>query len=277
MPDLRCAICDVRFGIYDLRDGGANSPSVAEGVPEGRGSNIEVRFTIEDLARWQAFRSAGLGRRPANRTSHIRGFRSTLARFAEWCPRKRGEKRGRWAAGWDVPLPEPFPSPPISPCSLRRAAPFRCERSEQAEPPAYSGGPHHSAKFCSQNFAEPPTTPYHAPAKKNGPREFPGTVGFCDLRLATYDLRMYHRPETIDHRPFSKIVNRTSQIGISSSPLSSSPRPSRSSRARSRCPWRNRSGRGWRCGRSHSLCSEAYRRHHTPPHSPFSIPHSQFE
>ena len=45
-------------------------------------------------------------------------------------------------------------------------------------------------------------------AQKNGPREFPGTVGFCDLRLATYDLRMYHRPETIDHRPFSKIVNR---------------------------------------------------------------------
>ena len=42
--------CDLRFGIYDLRNGGANSPSVAEGVPEGRGSNIEVRFTIEHLA-----------------------------------------------------------------------------------------------------------------------------------------------------------------------------------------------------------------------------------
>ena len=45
-----------------------------------------------------------------------------------------GEKKGRWAAGWGVPLPEPFPSPPISPCSLRRPPPFRCERSEQRNP-----------------------------------------------------------------------------------------------------------------------------------------------
>ena len=52
---------------------------------------------------------------------------------AEWCAAS-GEKKGRWAAGWGVPLPEPFPSPPISPCSLRRPPPFRCERSERRNP-----------------------------------------------------------------------------------------------------------------------------------------------
>ena len=51
----------------------------------------------------------------APRKSHItRRFRSTLSRFAEWCAAS-GEKKGRWAAGWGVPLLEPFPSPPISP------------------------------------------------------------------------------------------------------------------------------------------------------------------
>ena len=67
---------------------------------------------------------------PANRTPQIGRFRSTLPRFAEWCATS-GEKKGRWAAGWGVPLPESFPSPPISPCFLRRPPPFRCERSEQ--------------------------------------------------------------------------------------------------------------------------------------------------
>ena len=66
------AICDVRFGIYDLRNGGANSPSVAEGVPKGRGSNIEVRCAIEHLARRQAFRSAGLGRNVTRAHTHRR-------------------------------------------------------------------------------------------------------------------------------------------------------------------------------------------------------------
>ena len=55
---------------------------------------------------------------------------------------RRDRKKRLWAAGWDVPLPEPFPPPPISPCSLRLASPFRCERSEQAEPLASLAGPH---------------------------------------------------------------------------------------------------------------------------------------
>ena len=54
--DVRCAMYDLRFTIYDLRDGGANSPSVAEGVPEGRGSNIEVRFAIYETG---DFRTSG--------------------------------------------------------------------------------------------------------------------------------------------------------------------------------------------------------------------------
>ena len=34
-----------------------------------------------------------------------------------------------------ITLRRRLPPPPISPCFLRRAPPFRCERSEQAEPP----------------------------------------------------------------------------------------------------------------------------------------------
>ena len=89
-------------------------------------------------------------------------------------PPQAGRRRGRWAAREKAPVTARPNPPPISPCSLRRAPPFRCERSEQAEPPAYPGGPHHSAKFCSQNFAEPPTTPYRAPAKK---KRSPGISG----------------------------------------------------------------------------------------------------
>ena len=105
-------------------------------------------------------------------------------------PPQAGRRRGRWAAREKAPATARPNPPPISPCSLRRAPPFRCERSEQAEPPAYPGGPHHSAKFCSQNFAEPPTTPYRAPAKKTVPGDFrePLMVAFYDCIL---DLRLF--------------------------------------------------------------------------------------
>ena len=103
-----------------------------------------------------------------------------------------GRRRGRWAAAGGVPLPDSFPSPPISPVP--------------------SGGPHHSAANAvskrnplpvltiptiPQNFAgkilrNPQPHPIAHPRKKNGPRESPGTVGglqgtTCDLRLTMHD------------------------------------------------------------------------------------------
>ena len=51
-------------------------------------------------------------------------------------PPQAGRRRGRWAAREKAPVTARPNPPPISPCSLRRAPPFRCERSEQAEPPA---------------------------------------------------------------------------------------------------------------------------------------------
>ncbi len=73
-----------------------------------------------------------------------RGFRSTLARFAEWCAAS-GEKKGEMGGGVGRAVAGAFSLAAHLPCSLRRAPPFRCERSEQAEPPACSGEPHHSA------------------------------------------------------------------------------------------------------------------------------------
>ena len=70
---------------------------------------------------------------------HIRGFRATLARGAEWCtpPQLQRYRRRRNVDDFaeTMTLRRRLPPPPISPCFLRRAPPFRCERSEQAEPP----------------------------------------------------------------------------------------------------------------------------------------------
>ena len=162
-----------------------------------------------------------------------RRFRSTLARFAEWCPRKRGEKRGDGRR--------------VRTCRCRSLFPRR------PSPPVPSGGPHHSAAnevskrnplpiptgpTIPQNFAEPPNhTLSSTPAKKNGPGNFrEPCCTTCDLRLTIYDARL--RKSQIVHRKSSNVLS------LSSSRRALSPRPSRSSRARSRCPWRNRSGRG---------------------------------
>ena len=127
-----------------------------------------------------------------------------------------GDSAQRWRVSRNgAPQAEP-------PCLFRRAPPFRCERSEQAEPPTFT---------TSKILRNPQPSPIaHPRKKKRSPRIFGNRVvrrAICDLRCTT-----------------SQIANRKSQIGLSSSRHVSSPRPSRSSRARNRCPWRNRPGRG---------------------------------
>ena len=102
-----------------------------------------------------------------------------------------GRKKGEIGGGVGRAVAGFFSLAAHLPCSLRRAPPFRCERSEQAEPPACSDEPHHSTKFCGQIFAEPPTTPYRAPAqKKRSPRISGNRVvrrAMCDLRCTMHD------------------------------------------------------------------------------------------
>ena len=80
----------------------------------------ELRFPKKML------RSQVVNRKIASRTS--RGDSAQRGSVSRNGAPQAGRRKGRWAAGRSVPLPEPFPSPPISPpCSLRRAPPFRGE------------------------------------------------------------------------------------------------------------------------------------------------------
>ena len=68
-----------------------------------------------------------------------RGFRSTLTRLAEWCNalgKKRGKDGRRRKGCW--PRHHPPRRPSFYPSFVRRQAPFRRERSEQAESPTES-------------------------------------------------------------------------------------------------------------------------------------------
>ena len=68
-----------------------------------------------------------------------RRFRSTLTRLAEWC-NALGNKKGKRRAATERLLATALSSPPpfCFPSFVRRQAPFRRERSEQAESPTES-------------------------------------------------------------------------------------------------------------------------------------------
>ena len=94
-----------------------------------------------------------------------------------------GRKKGEMGGGVGRAVAGFFSLAAHLPCSLRRAPPFRCERSEQAEPPTFT---------TSKILRNPQPSPIAHPRKKNGPREFSGTVGglqgtTCDLRLTMHD------------------------------------------------------------------------------------------
>ena len=97
-----------------------------------------------------------------------------------------GRKKGEMGGGVGRAVAGFFSLAAHLPCSLRRAPPFRCERSEQAAPPL----PIPASPTIPQNFAgKILRNPQAYPHKKNGPRGFPGTVLY-DVRFATYDARL---------------------------------------------------------------------------------------
>ena len=125
----------MRSAIYDLRL--YHRPKT---IDLFRKSQIAPRKSGDSAHRWRVSRNGGFA------SGIIGGSAAGGGGMV-----RRDRKKRLWAAGWGVPLPEPFPSPPISPCSLRQASPFRCERSERAESPACSGRPLAAANAVEQS------------------------------------------------------------------------------------------------------------------------------
>ncbi len=167
MCDVRCTMCDVRCAMYDVRcarleiflkqsrrDKIPVTPHKAKpqcGVQRTRRSrSVGRRRTSDEGAQCGAKthkrrRSAVWGAKPAHqgiprnagekRNAHG-GYggsakRSSVLRNGA---RSRIDRSMGGGETW-MTLQRRLPPPPISPCFLRRAPPFRCERSEQAEPP----------------------------------------------------------------------------------------------------------------------------------------------
>ena len=91
-----------------------------------------------------------------------------------------GRRRGRWAAAGGVPLPDSFPSPPISPVPSgephHSAANAVSKRNPQPSP---------QAKFCGT----PNHTLSRTRAKKTVPENLREPLVVCKVRRAICDLR----------------------------------------------------------------------------------------